>query len=183
MEHDNDFGVEPESLCSRHGLPLDECKKCDAAARARGYRKIKKAEKEADRSQTVEQFWKAQRSLIPPATLAAMLERQERVKDQVHWMTAQMNGSYDADPNDASVYVGLEEGVADLLADVREHGLTQTLIYQWKNYWQIPEHFEMLTSPKASAADDAFARYGVVIGVPERLFSAFQEFLSQEKSK
>jgi len=87
------------------------------------------AEKEAERvrQNTFEsplQFWEVQRKKLSEDELARLNERQESVFDQVHWMESWANGTYDVSPDDALYYVGLEEGIADLEADVAQHGLT-----------------------------------------------------------
>jgi hypothetical protein len=180
MEYDNDFGVtpeaqgaEPEATC-KHGLDPSTCKKCIDAARKREERRRDKAAEEADKSATVEQFWKAQRSLVSRETLAPMLERQEAVLDTLHWLKAQMEGTYDVDPNDSTVYVGFEEGAADLIADYEANGYVQTEI-AWLDFWKNPDLLQRLLSRNDATA--TFARYGIITAIPDHHYNAFQKFL------
>lgn len=160
----------------RHGLDPKACKKCIDAARKREDRKRERIEKEADKSQTLDAFWKAQRSLVSPSTLAPLFARQERVLDSLHWLKQQLDGTYDVDPNDAECYVGFEEGAKELIEDYEAHGYCQTEI-SWNEFWKDPDLFQMLTSRDDATA--TFARYGIVTAIPDHNYNRFQTFLKK----
>jgi hypothetical protein len=185
MEHENDFGVEPMESC-KHGLSMDECKKCKDAARQREKRKRVNNEKQVEAakadSQTLEQFWKAQRALVSPKTLAPHLERQSRVFDQLWWIERQMDGSYNdptsrhyVDPTDEN-FVGFEEGAADAFDDVEEHGLLHTG-FAYPGFWRDAELFASLTSSKQDKPTSVYAQWGVILAIPDNVWDRFQKFL------
>jgi hypothetical protein len=93
-------------------------------------------------------------------------------------MEAQVNGTYDADPNDETVYVGLEEGAADVAADVGEHGICEMEVYLLK-FWQDPNIFAMLT--QRGNATSIFVRYGIVVGVPGHRLHEWEQWLQSRK--
>lgn len=166
----------------RHGLDPKACKKCIDAARKREDRKRERIEKEADKSQTLDAFWKAQQSLVSPSTLAPLLARQERVLDSLHWLKQQLDGTYDVDPNDAECYVSFEEGAAGLIEDFKTFGYVETQIAMPDfNFWQNPERFKVWTSGNVATA--TFARYGIVTAIPSHHYSKFQKFLKQKYLK
>lgn len=175
---DNDLIVMPDC---RHGLDPTECKKCQDAARKREERKRDKIQKQADSSQTLDAFWKAQQSLVSPSTLAPLLARQERVLDSLHWLKQQLDGTYDVDPNDAECYVGFEEGAKDLIEDFETFGYVETQIAMpGFKFWQDPERFKVWTSGNEPTA--TFARWGIITGVPSYHYDRFQQFLKKRFS-
>lgn len=180
MQDDNDFGVMPETTC-RHELDPTSCKKCIDAARQRNKRKRvaneKAAQAASDSTQTLDAFWKAQRSLVSRETLAPMLARQERVLDSLHWLKAQLDGTYDVDPNEAEFYVSFEEGAADIIRDYETFGFCQTEI-SWNEFWRNPELLQMLTSRNDATA--TYARYGIITAVPSHHYHVFQKHLKQK---
>jgi hypothetical protein len=184
MQDDNDFGVEPEVTTRKRwkDMTADERREVDAE-RQRNKRKRIAEEKEAkaasDASQTCEQFWQAQRNLVSRETLAPLLARQEIVFDTLHWMKAQIDGTYDVDPNDSTVFVGLAEGIADLEADVREHGTCLMEITLLGEFWKSPELLPVLMA--RNDATGTFARYGIVTAIPEHRYHEFQQFLTKQE--
>lgn len=178
MQHDNDYGA--VANC-RHGKDPAACKTCirDKERQKEKRDRIameKKVKAASDTSQSLDAFWKAQRSLVSPSTLAPMLQRQERVLDSLHWLKDQLDGTYDVDPNDAECYVGFEEGAADIIRDFATFGYCQTEI-SWNDFWKDPDLFQMLTSRDDATA--TFARYGIVTAIPEHHYNRFQTFLKK----
>jgi hypothetical protein len=96
----------------------------DAAAKRRekdrlrkqAERDAKKFAKEAELLETCREWWNKNREAIPRHELEAMKAQRELVLDQLHWMERPL-----ADVNDAD-YVSTEEGVADLINFVKQHG-------------------------------------------------------------
>jgi hypothetical protein len=173
--------IDDVSPACRHGLDEGECRLCQDAARQRKVRANKKHEKQAkaavEQSQTLDAFWKAQRGLVSPSTLAPLLERQETVLDSLHWLKQQLDGTYDVDPTDAECFVGWEEGAADLIRDYESHGFCQTEI-SMNEFWKHPELFQTLTSRNDATA--TYARYGIITAIPDHHYHAFQKFLKDK---
>lgn len=186
MQNDNDFGA--VANC-RHGKDPAACNTCirdkERKQEKRDLQRNEKLSKAAsDTSQTCDAFWKAQRSLVSPSTLAPLLERQERVLDSLHWLRHQLDGSYNdptsphyTDPNDSECYVSFEEGAVDIIRDYETFGYCQTEI-SWNEFWKDTELFQMLTSRNDATA--TFARYGILIAFPEHQYGKFQKFLKQK---
>src|ERR1700677_1250740 len=92
-------------------------------------RKKKRAEEEAEKVieatrqiDDIQEFWAASRKTLSADELAGLFARQEIVLDQLYWMKCQTDGSYNdpssahyCDPKDGECYVGLDEGVAELV--------------------------------------------------------------------
>lgn len=141
------------------------------------------AEKEAERvrESTFDsplQFWEAQRTSLQTDELAKMLERQETVFDTLHWMEEWINGTYNVSPHDGLHYVGLDEGISDLLEDVGKHGLVTMEITLIDRFWEDTQFFQRVVGRGEPTA--TFAKYGVLVGVPERRYYQFaQKFLQK----
>jgi hypothetical protein len=147
------------------------------------YRKEQAGEAKADDSETREEFWGKNRKLLASSELAALVEKQERVRDQQYWMRCWADGSYNdpasphyTDPNDAECYVGLAEGVADLVEFVRNHPCPRTygwnssggaLSHLWSTdrFWTNPKTMELIAAE--GYATEVWARYGYWTGIED----------------
>jgi hypothetical protein len=157
-----------------------------ARQRKRDQRARDKAEKETQaamsQAETIKDFWNESLKTADPAKLAEWEERQERVLDTLHWMESWVNGTYNVSPDDTLCYVGLEEGIADLEADVAKHGLTiieVTLIPFWKP--EEKDFFQRVVN--RSGPTEVFIRYGIIVGIPEHRYGVFHEkFIQKPKA-
>jgi hypothetical protein len=165
-------------------LPLEVVEKIKSAAAERqaNYRNRKdrakaklKTEKEV-RDATPEAFWTRNRDVSNQARIAELQERQERVFDLLHWMQAQVKGTYNADPNDETVYVGLEEGAANVAADVAAHGICEMEVILL-GFWREPE---LLAELKLNEATQAFCRYGLITGIPGHKLHEWKTWLQRK---
>ena len=94
-------------------------------------------------------------------------------------MESWVNGTYDVSPDDTLCYVGLEEGIADLEADVAQHGLAMievTLIPFWK--LEEKDFFNRVVAKGGATA--TFIQCGIVTAVPEHRYAAFAEKFMQK---
>jgi hypothetical protein len=145
------------------------------------------AEKEAERvrQNTFDsplQFWEAQLKKLSEDEIAKLNERQERIFDTLHWMESWANGTYDVDPIDETAYLGLEEGIADLEADVAQHGLTMievTLI----PFWKLDEKDFLNRVVAKGGATATFIQYGIVTAIPEHRYAAFAQKFMQKRTE
>jgi hypothetical protein len=151
-------------------------------------RKKKRAEAEAEKAieatrqiGDVHEFWTASRKTLSADEVAELLARQELVLDQLYWMKCQMDGSYNdpaspryCDPKDEECYVGLDEGVAELIEFVRNNPsphlgawLASQLPRDWgsQKFWTNAATMELLVSE--GHATEVYARYGYLVGIPD----------------
>jgi hypothetical protein len=143
-------------------------------------RKLARAEKEVEGIDSYEALWEHNRKLLSATELEALLRQQETVFDQVHWVNSHLDGTYDVSPDDAECYVGLEEGAADVLAFVKDRGVTTMEVVLLGAYWQQPI-WEKLRN--GSDPTSIFARTGLVTAFPDRKLHEFQQFLSQRATQ
>lgn len=76
----------------------------------------------ADRVTTKEQFWELNRLSESSQRISAWKERQEVVLDTLAWLD-RLNAGTETPELCGENYVSLEEGLADVLADIEEHGV------------------------------------------------------------
>lgn len=164
-------------------LTTEQAGKLEAHRASDRERQSAKRQRDRDRvavagDETPETFWKRNREVANQTQIAALLERQERVFDLLHWMEAQVNGTYDVDPNDETAYVGLEEGTADVAADVTEHGAVpvETILLE---FWKRPDTFAMLT--QRGDGTNIFVRYGIVTGLPGHRLHEWEQWVASRK--
>jgi hypothetical protein len=125
-------------------------------------------------------YWEAQRRTLPAEKLAALLERQEAVFDQMYWMESWVNGTYNASPEDTLCYVGLEEGIADLEGDVAQHGLCMIEVTLIDKFWSDTEKDFFQRVVANGGATATFIDYGIVTAVPEHRYAAFAQKFMQK---
>jgi hypothetical protein len=142
------------------------------AERKRVERQQVKAEKEVESIETYEQLWEHNRKNLTQQTLDALWEQQEKVFDQLHWVNAMLDGTYDVSPADTECYVSLEEGAADVAAFVKTHGLANLEIILLGQYWKTPLYQERF---QGSDPDSIFARLGLVVALPAHKFHQWEQ--------
>jgi hypothetical protein len=147
-------------------------------AAAYAVRRKQRVEEKEILDATPDAFWQRNISVANQTRLAELLEQQERVFDQLHWMDAQVNGTYDVDPNDATVYVGVEEGAADVAADVATNGICQMEVLLVE-FWRTPAVFAQLTQRENATA--TFARLGIITAIPDHRLHAWQTWLASRR--
>jgi hypothetical protein len=144
------------------------------SARKRQERLEKKLVSELDTIETKEELWSRNRKLLAPEELDALLARQERMFDQVHWANDAMGGTLPP-PDDVDYYVSVEEGAADLFEFVEAHGTVTMELVLLGTYWQTPLYQE---SFNGSDNNSIFARLGLVVGFPDHKLHEFQQWLA-----
>lgn len=185
-------------------LTEDICRKCKDAKRKRESRANKAVKREAEKTFTesltdtekeihkalpasilkindLTEFRQANRASLQTDELESMLAEQDAVLDKIHWAKAQIEGTYDADPNDETVYVGLQEGTADFEKFVQDHGRVETSIALYPKYWQNAELFRrLLNTSKATAT---YAKYGILTALPTDLIDRFRAFVRRKPTQ
>lgn len=149
------------------------------AARKRLERRAAAAEKAVADIESYEQLWQHNRKQLPETELNALLEKQERVWDQLHWTNAVMNGTYDVSPDDTECFVSVEEGAADLFEFVKTHGTVTMELILIPEYWKTPLYAEKF---QGSDPTGIFARLGLVISVPGHKLHQFEQYLATRKA-
>jgi hypothetical protein len=122
---------------------------------------------------TIQEWWNFNRSKLTDAENAELLERQERVLDQLYWMEQQISGTYDPLPEE---YVSVEEGRADLEADIKKHGT----VYCFETLQQHAEQYRTSASLRANVhtygplvfegknATEVWLTMGLLVAVPSQ---------------
>jgi hypothetical protein len=143
----------------------------------------KRAEEEAEKAIDIHEFWAANRASLSTDELAELQAKDSDVRDQMWWMRCQIDGSYKdpssphyCDPNDAECYIGLDEGIADLVEFVKDHPCPRT--YAWNSsggalsnkwsmekFWADPATMELITAE--GYATEVWARYGYWAGIED----------------
>jgi hypothetical protein len=146
------------------------------AERQRGIQRRKEArvEKQLESVETKEALWLLNRENLPPQELDALLEKQEQVWDQLHWLNKVLSGTNI--PPDDELYVGVEEGSKDLFDHVKEHGVVTMELVLLGEYWKEPIYTERF---QGNDPDSVFARLGLVTALPSHKVHQFEQFLSQ----
>jgi hypothetical protein len=161
----------PAQIVEREHKDKDAKRKRDERARTR-------VEKELDSVTTKEELWEKNRKLIPEAELTTLLEKQEHVFDQVHWVNGVLGGT-NLPPDDPD-YVSVEEGAEDLLAFVKANGVVTMELILLGAYWQQPiyaEKFQHGTDPTS-----VFARLGLLTALPSHSVHAFEQFIASRNT-
>jgi hypothetical protein len=166
------------------GLTPEQIAEAEARERERlrgiARRKEARAEKEVDSIESCEQLWAMNRKLLPEAELSALLEKQERVWDQLHWLESVMDGTYNVDPSDTECYVSIEEGAADLFEIVKANGTVMMEVVLIDQYWKNADLYQRF---EGNDPTSIFARTGLVIATPGHKLHQFQQFLSQRATQ
>jgi hypothetical protein len=171
-----------------HGEQEASCKKCKDAARKRKQRSHEKERQEqaaaekAQLSMTTQEWWNFNRAKLTEAQNAELGKRQESVLDTVFWMQAWIDGTYDVDPNDANFYVGLEEGTADIEADIRKFDTTygyeaqQQLVERIRETAEFRQYVKTLGRPifNGENATEIWLRYNYLVAIPSQLACDFR---------
>ena len=127
----------------------------------------------AESSMSIQEWWDSNRSKLTEAENAELLERHERVLDELYWMEQQISGTYDPLPEE---YVSVEEGRADLEADIKKHGT----VYCFETLQQHAEQYRTSASLRANVhtygpdvfhgktATEIWLTTGLLVAVPSR---------------
>jgi hypothetical protein len=154
----------------------DRERKDKDAARKKFERQKAAAEKAVADIETKEDLWQHNRKLLSESELTALLEKQERVFDQVHWVNGVLDGT-NLPPDDPD-YVSVEEGAEDLLAFVKTHGTVTMEVALIPEYWKTPlyrDKFQHGTDPTS-----IFARLGLVTALPGHKVHQFEQFIAAQ---
>jgi hypothetical protein len=132
-------------------------------------RDSKRKEKTASIAATRQEFWNGNRSALSSENLEAMFAQDGRVRDQLYFM----DHGYKVTAEDI-VYLSVDEGTAELVEFVKEHGVTH-LGYVSKNdlppdwpsrqYWRDADLMEKLENENKQTAQ--YVRYGLLAAVPD----------------
>lgn len=157
----------------------DHCR-TDKERTKRSRKRVKeKAAREADRLEnlTRDEFWATNRRKLKQTQLTALEERQEQVFDTLHWMDAWLEDRYDVKPEETNYYLGLEEGTADLMADVKAQGTcnVQTILIP---FWKSSEKDFRESVIACGGATETFVRYGFITAIPGHKLHAWEQKFS-----
>lgn len=94
------------------------------------------AEKEIENITMKEALWEFNGKLLPEAEFTALLEKQERVWDQIHPVNDVLAGTNL--PEDDPDFVTVQEEGEDLFAHVKEHGTVTMEIVLIDEHWKTP---------------------------------------------
>jgi hypothetical protein len=128
-----------------------------------------KEEKAARTSETRKEWWDGNRATLAPETLEAMLVQHSRVLDQLYWMDHGHKVPVE-DPD----FVSVEEGVADLMGFLKDHGtvhlgaITKNEIpADWpsRKFWQDPELLARLEDENQQTKQ--YVRYGLLAALQD----------------
>jgi hypothetical protein len=160
----------PEQIAEKERLAKD-------ATRKRTERQKAAAEKAIADIETKEDLWQHNRKLLSETELTTLLEKQERVFDQVHWANSVLSGTNL--PEDDPDYVSVEEGAADLLAFVRERGTVTMELVLIDQYWKTPLYTERF---QGSDPTSIFARLGLVTAMPGHKVYQFEQLMAARRT-
>ena len=160
-------------------------------SRRRDQRRVLRGEESPyDKFETAQDFWDANRLLLPKKKLEELLAQQELVLDQEWWM----QHGFEVDPNDESVFVGLQEGLQDLDAFISTHGLIhdETSACQHPDlrafepsralldaFYKDPERFNALC--QESPATDIFCRFGIRVALSSYHVRTFKQRIAEHQ--
>jgi hypothetical protein len=166
-----------------HSEQATTCRKCKDAARKRNERSKVKQQKEQSAQSTAEtqmptqEWWNLNRSKLTEAQNAELAARQETVLDTLHWMQAWTKGTYNVDPSATDYYVGLEEGTADMEADIAKFDATycfDTASMHTEIFRTSPTFRETIKDYgraifNGENATEIWLKYGYLVAVPSQL--------------
>jgi hypothetical protein len=135
-------------------------------------RKQERAEKAVEGIETKEDLWALNRSLLPETELNALMGRESRVLDILHWVSGAIAGTND--PSD-EFYVSLEEGREDLEAFVKAHGVATLEIVLLPEYWKTPLYTEKFQH--GTDGTSVFAKFGILTAFTDHRWATWQQFL------
>jgi hypothetical protein len=176
-------GVQPDTtaVCS-HGTPAGDCKKCADAARKRKQREKEKQEKKKEKESQLPlaEWQEANRKELSKDQNAELAQRHEEVLDQIHWLKAWINDTYNVDPSETDFYVGLEEGIEDMERDVKQYGVLlgyDVLSNLVRAYRKDSEYRANLKNTKMwgelifneENADEIWIKYGYLAAIPSQM--------------
>jgi hypothetical protein len=115
--------------------------------------------------------------MLSQQEIDALVEKQERVFDQINWINAVLAGT-NLPPDDQG-YVSVEEGAADLFEFVKTNGLVTMELVLLGDYWQQPIYTERF---QASDPDSIFARLGFVTAMSSHKIYQFEQFIATQKA-
>lgn len=128
------------------------------------------AEQIASTASSRDEFWESNRAGLSPQELESMTRLHERCLDVLCWMEI----GREVEPSD-DCYVPFEDGVADLLEFVNEHGTTrlgyikkdQEIPGDWstREYWRSSELLTKLCDENYQTS--RYVRYGLLCALPD----------------
>lgn len=149
-----------------------------------------------DKFETAQEFWAANRLLLPKKKLEEYLAQQERVLDQEWWM----QHGFEADPNDENEFVGLEEGLRDLDAftahgcvfaggtihddplGYKQHPVLRDVNWAVRDigdFFKEAEIFDELL--KENAATEVYVRYGIRLALSAYNIRTFKQRIAEHE--
>jgi len=176
--------LSPEAITRLRGNTLQTVETVEEAAarrekdrlRKQADRKQERVEKAVEGIETNEELWEMNLSLLPEAELSALLERESRVLDLLHWMDGAVAGTNLPENED---YVSVEEGAADLQALVKENGLATMEIILLGDFWHQPIYQERFQGTDGTSV---FAKFGILTAFPDHRWAEWQRFLATTTS-
>jgi len=132
--------------------------------------------------ETREQYWDINRSTLSKPKMEILQERESRVEDILNWMKY----GHEIDPSD-ELYVPLKEGIADIIADIKEFGVLRTMGMFYDQsispFWDsedgvhIPFYKDTVLLKKLleeSTPQNIYCKYGFCTAIPD---SDLRDFL------
>ncbi len=160
----------PEQIAEKERLARD-------AARKRTERQKAAAEKAIADIETKEDLWQHNRKLLSETELTTLLEKQERVFDQVYWVNGVLAGT-NLPPDDPD-HVSVEEGAADLSEFLKAHGTVTMELVLIGQYWKTPLYTERF---QGSDPTSIFARLGLFTAMPGHKVHQFEQFVAARRA-
>lgn len=180
--------VQPEVVTAApatctHGNTPETCKTCRDTERKRAQRSQEKEEKakKAKNRLPISEWQEDNRRQLGKDHREELEERQERVLDQIHWLKAQIDGTYNVTPDETDYFVNFADGMLDVQDDVNQYGVLHTLdigaefINEYRRNPEFRASFKNINSAWGSPifhgenADEIWIRYGYLTAIPSNL--------------